>query len=408
MIWLLFLVLLLPAPSVWAETAHQLNSRAVDLLNQNEPFQARELLQEALETLPGDPVIRANYASALLLAGLADLRNRKFEEASTLFLEGQKFADTDGRFWLYRAQALMELGETSQAEVELGSALARAPEDPAVYRLRGQLFYAVGRLEDAREALEKAHDLDPDNRPTSELLERIRREYQVERGMLSDYGGQFRISYDSAQPAEIGGQVREILEDAYAEIGSWFNRFPEIQVPVLVYTRHDFTAITGSPDWAGGAYDGKIRLPLGGLVGITPQLRGVLYHEYAHVLIRVMTSGQCPTWLNEGIAELAGRSQFDPPLTVLADAADSGGLFDFSDLETSLTNFTPDQARLAYEQSYSLVRYLSEYFGWYKLGDLLSAYGRGLSTEAAFQESFADFGIGFADIETRWRNSLGH
>src|SRR5205814_97190 len=61
---------------------------------------------------------------------------------------------------------------------------------------------------------------------------------------------------------------------------------------------------TEAPSWAGALNDGKLRIPIGGVDAMNPELGRVLEHELTHSFIRSMARGRCPTWLNEGLAQL--------------------------------------------------------------------------------------------------------
>jgi len=62
--------------------------------------------------------------------------------------------------------------------------------------------------------------------------------------------------------------------------------------------------ITEAPSWAGAVNDGKLRIPVGGLSSITPQVERVLKHELTHSFVASIAAGRCPTWLNEGLAQV--------------------------------------------------------------------------------------------------------
>jgi len=86
--------------------------------------------------------------------------------------------------------------------------------------------------------------------------------------------------------------------------GSGFGLFPTETIVVLLYPNQDFRDITRSPNWVGALNDGKIRVPVSGLTQMTPDLARVLKHELTHSFVRQITLGRCPTWLNEGLAQL--------------------------------------------------------------------------------------------------------
>jgi len=62
--------------------------------------------------------------------------------------------------------------------------------------------------------------------------------------------------------------------------------------------------VTRAPSWSGAINDGKLRIPVSGVQSVTPELARVLKHELTHSFISQMSSNRCPTWLNEGIAQM--------------------------------------------------------------------------------------------------------
>ena len=91
------------------------------------------------------------------------------------------------------------------------------------------------------------------------------------------------------------------------------------------------------------------------------QLAAVLYHEYAHVLVHFLANRNAPVWLNEGLAELAGRRMFSPPSAanckkpMRATSCSAGTV-----LPSLFPALPADKVLLAYEQSYSLVQFMVE------------------------------------------------
>lgn len=77
----------------------------------------------------------------------------------------------------------------------------------------------------------------------------------------------------------------DALESAYNSVAADLGLFPTSRMPLLLYTRSDYSSVTAGPDWSCGLYDGKIRLPLGGVTKLTAQMRGIIFHEFTHVLI---------------------------------------------------------------------------------------------------------------------------
>jgi hypothetical protein len=224
--------------------------------------------------------------------------------------------------------------------------------------------------------------------------------------MSHDYGRNFKISYNGRAFGEVGDQVLEVLESAYSEIGNDLNFYPDTVVPVLLYTERDFAEITRSPDWAGGLYDGKIRIPVGGVSHMNPHLKAVLFHEYSHVAVHFLARGRCPVWLNEGLAQIAERRHHDPPLRALVAAVEEGRALAFEPLERSFAGLSREEAQLAYEQSYSLTAYMVEQYHWYKMAELLAALGEGLPMGEAVNAVLGEYGVNYVSLQAAWHRLL--
>jgi hypothetical protein len=235
------------------------------------------------------------------------------------------------------------------------------------------------------------------------MAAKARRELAVESRMERGYSSMFVISYDEGTRSELADTVLDAMEAAYNRVGYDLSHYPVTRIPVILYTRRDFRSVTSGPDWSGGLYDGKVRLPIGGAPEITPMLRGVLFHEFTHVVVGELTKGNCPTWLNEGLAEVEGRREFSPPVTELETAARTGEFIPFKSLEKSLSALDTKKAALAYQQSYSLVSFMVSAYGMHKVREILVNLGSGMGSEVAIAGAFADYRLDFDGIVQEWR-----
>ena len=111
--------------------------------------------------------------------------------------------------------------------------------------------------------------------------------------------------------------------------------------------------------WTGGVFDGR-----NAYVVAEPDDGDALYihltHEILHHAIHEISNGNCPFWLNEGVALHLSQYLSDTYLQQLAAALQNGLLFCFDVLEEGLPANDECVRRLTYAQCYSMIEYLVE------------------------------------------------
>ena len=112
-----------------------------------------------------------------------------------------------------------------------------------------------------------------------------------------------------------------------------------------------------------------------------------------------------PYWLNEGLAELA-EAEFGPPdMHLYRQARAQQQLFTLARLEGPFQQLSGMQVFLAYQQSYAVVRFLLDNYGWQPLRDLLFALGKGDTISQAFDAALGIYGLSYSSFEQHWRES---
>ncbi|MDT8444429.1 MAG: peptidase MA family metallohydrolase [Desulfuromonadales bacterium] len=401
---LLFLMLVMPATST--ASTNQKIEEAVHLLQQKEYTQALDLLHDLETSLLNPGQISNLLGIAYLGRGYQLLSSGDFSKAREAFMEGRRYNEGDMHLWQGEAMTLFRQGRYAEAVSLLDQALGIAPHNAEIYHLLGKSYYADGRMAEALDALTSSIEQGGGSEITS-FREKVLREWQVEQEMRQQVRGHFQLSFvDGGQSDTLATAILETLEDAFTELGSDLAYYPDVRVPVLLYSHNDFSAVTNSPDWAGALYDGKIRLPLGGMSEMTEQLAALLYHEYMHVLLRFLVKQHIPVWLNEGLAELAGRRVHSLSLRQLQKATKENRLIPWHDLAVPFTGLADDNVPLAYEQSYSLVVFLVDRFGWHKIKELLERLGQRQEWQTAIAGTYRDYGLDWPAILTEWQASL--
>ena len=390
----------------FAEGPAELNAKAVQLMNHGDFDNALTYLLKAREISPTDESISKNLVSCYTLIGNKKMADGRLAEAALDFKSALYYSD-DPNTRFYKGYTHYRLKEYEDAVYELEKAQDLGLASSDFYTLMGQVFYDKGETVSAINAWKKGIGLYPDDKTIKELLEKAEREATAEEGFAKDDTYHFTVQYDAEIDEALGGIVLDILEEAYSDVNLDLAHYPEGNTVVILYAKKAFKEATMSPDWSGGLYDGKIRLPIGGIKDISPELKAVLYHEYAHVVVRSMTKGKkVPTWLNEGIAEYEGARFAVRPMKDLDKAAKEGKLISINKLEGDFSELSSKESSLAYLQSSSVVKYIVDKFGLHAVRSMLENIGRGEKTEDAVNKALEAYGLDYDGLVAEWERPL--
>ncbi|MBT8331767.1 MAG: hypothetical protein KJP06_05500 [Deltaproteobacteria bacterium] len=136
-------------------------------------------------------------------------------------------------------------------------------------------------------------------------------------------------------------------------------------------------------------------------------LQATIKHELCHLLLHYHIKGErLPRWLDEGVCQWASDGLADiivDTRRALLPAAILSG--QYAEMANLTHGFPHDKNGLilAYEQSKSIVEYISRTYGPQGVLDLLELLRQGNELEPAVR---ARFGISFDQLEVRWREHL--
>ena len=283
----------------------------------------------------------------------------------------------------------------ADARDEFDRALSLEPKLTQARALLGQMQHRMGDALGAMRTYETLLALSPDDREAQATLDRWRRESELHDRMQQAVGSHFTVSFEGPAEAALAAEALEVLDRAYWRVGQLLGTYPTDPVPVVLYTGEQFRDITRSPEWAAGAYDGTIRVPMRGALDNPKELDRVLSHEFTHALIRSLAARGVPAWLNEGLATALETGDLEWAEKRVKEAADAVPL---SALQAGFGRFTGGQAQLAYATSALAARRLLEEAGGFAIANLLRDLGDGIDFDAAFlhriQRPFAEFSSG--------------
>ncbi len=160
---------------------------------------------------------------------------------------------------------------------------------------------------------------------------------------------------------------------------------PRNNIAVTLYTQQAFFDVTRAPLWSGAINDGKLRIPISGVASVTPELARVLKHELTHSFVSQMSGNRCPTWLNEGIAQIEEGKSSASNGRQLAQLFASGREIPINVLEGSFLSFSAPEATVAYAESLAATEYIRDAYGMSEVVGILERLSQGSSTEAALR-----------------------
>ena len=390
----------LPAPAGAAPTDDPrvalLNSEALQLAGEERFEEAVARLQRALALDPEQPVVRSNLQTLLLTWGVREMRAGRVDGAvARLESAGQLGERADILRWLGAAR--LQQADVGGAVGALEEAASLAPQDPDTLLALAEAYLKQDRRPQALEVLQRAQDAGVHRPRIDELVGQLGREVDAEWDHVALQSAHFRLSFaDDEDPAAVR-LVLDILEDAYVHVGAKFQHVPAERTSVVLYTGQDFHQVTQTPEWAGGAFDGRIKLPVGGLAGADPGFVRLVRHEYAHSLVGQLAGPTCPTWLNEGLAVWA-EEEVDGERVAWARArAAEHQWFAFDDLRDGFTKLPAERIEGAYAQSYLVVRALLDRYGARKVPEFLQAIARTRDVDRAFADVYPGDLAGWQD-----------
>lgn len=400
------------------------NEKGVQDANHKRFEVAEESLRKAYQLLRDENTVRMNLAFAVAGNGNQKRQEGSFSIAEKKLSEALSLAEGSGdeslvtqihsaRAALYVDQALVIPGSEQRRRKDLfEKALNENPDQPAALFHLGQFAYQEYDLETALDYFERAyqHSPQPD---LAKLIDKVRIEIEEAGDFVTQDRGIFKISFEGNEVKHVARETRKLLADAEREVGRKFVLRPKNTIPVVIYSAGQFQQILGLHSWAGGAYDGKIRLPIADLSEVDidqgrDKLRELVFHEFTHALLHNRTApAHIPVWLHEGLAQnAAGQNPDSPALhSQLIESLNSGRVPMPSGLSGDFTGIAdPSLAGQVYLESYLFIKYLlDKQGGWSRFKNLIASIEAGTSIEEAFKKAFRK---SLSELEKKWIQEL--
>jgi tetratricopeptide (TPR) repeat protein len=284
------------------------------------------------------------------------------EGAILRYREALKYLPHDSGLTLALGYLLWKQEHYLEAVDLLSPEADRYPQSPNLRVLLGSAYYGMENLDQAITEWSKALAIQ-DNAQLRDAVAKAQQERDVSGAYSELRSEHFLLRYDGQQNEKLSGEILNSLDGSFQDLVLDLDYSPTEAIVVILYPNQAFRDITRTATWVGALNDGKIRIPVSGLTQMTPDLARVLKHELTHSFVRQITLGHCPTWFNEGLAQLEEGSTTAALGSQLARALAAGKMPAYASLEGSFVSLPADQATLVYAKSLAALEYLRDTFG---------------------------------------------
>lgn len=328
---------------------------------------ARGNFEASIPKLEAAIALRPEHLDTIMKLGISQLKMMKYEEAQALFERAQKQIPQDYLLLYFLGRCAYELKDYDKAVEYWEEALKRVPNQEEGTALRAM----IGKAREQSASIS---------------------------GTTTDENQRFVIHYAGSSQKDIGDVTMEVLEDVYDQVTSDMMYKPDIKINVIFFLTEEFYEINNSGRWVGALAQGeKILVPLQQGYSDLQSVKGILAHEFTHVIVNMRTNNRCPTWINEGLAVYEEFKFANGDPTILR--SDYERIFQSKIINENHfiplkeINLNPAQQTYGYQiglgylQSYLGVRFLIERWGWQAVDSLLSSLGKGDWLDDALNEA---------------------
>ena len=371
------------------------------LLINNREAEAQEYFDRALNLNP------QSLKSLSILAAQAALNQRDEEyeqhkaQVDSFSPDNPQFlgdiADTFGNNYLF-----------SEAVEFARAAINSDPEYWQGYTLLGSNLIRLGEEEEGKANLEIGFENDPFNVLTSNML-KVFDTLETYSTLESEH---FKVNMSGNDADILWPYLEPLLEEGWDTLTAKYGYEPEGPILIEVFENTADFAVrsVGLPDIGPlvGICFGKV-ITLISPDTLSANWQEIVWHEFMHVITLQMTNNRMPRWLSEGISvweEREGRPYWGRSQGLdLVRAAKEEKLLHVRDLNSGFSG-ARDNADLgfAYFQSYLVVDYITEEYGFSKLREFIDQYAivkdESERFNEVFQLSLEEFNTGFQ----RWIN----
>lgn len=377
-------------------------------------------LQRALAINPNSTQAMEAYGQLLLMASRADEAMEYFQRVLNINPESLKtlsilaaqaaLNQRDEEYEQYKArvdafspnnaQFLGDVADTfgnnylfAEAVEFSRAAIASDPEYWQGYTLLGSNLIRLGEEEEGKANLEIGFENDPFNVLTSNML-KVFDTLETYATLESEH---FKVHMSENDADILWPYLEPLLEESWDTLTAKYGFEPEGPILIEVFENTEDFAVrsVGLPDIGPlvGICFGKV-VTLISPDTLSANWQEIVWHEFMHVVTLQMTNNRMPRWLSEGISvweEREGRPYWGRSQGLdLVRAAAEDKLLHVKDLNSGFSGARNNaDLGFAYFQSYLVVDYITEEYGFDKLVELIAQYASVKDESVRFDEVFS-------------------
>ena len=266
------------------------------------------------------------------------------------------------------------------------------PEYWQGYTILGGNLIRLGEEAEGKANLEIGYDNDPFNVMTSNML-KVFDTLDTYATLESEH---FKVHMSERDASILWPYLEPLLEEGWDTLTAKYGFEPEGPILIEVFEKTEDFAVrsVGLPDIGPlvGICFGKV-ITLISPDTLSANWQEIVWHEFMHVITLQMTGNRMPRWLSEGISvweEREGRSYWGRSQGLdLVRAAQQDKLLHVGDLNDGFSGARSNaDLGFAYFQSYLVVDYIAQAYGFEKLVELVDQYAVVKDDATRFQEVF--------------------
>ena len=347
-----------------------------------------------------DDIRAQGYSEAA--AGWRLLKTGDTSGAALAFSRALNLIPGEPSFYVGLGTAYVRLRKEEEAEPLFRRAIELDPNATKAHALLGDLSARKDEWQEAIEHYRIAVRLDPNDVSLESRFRTARQHHGAEAGFDRLYTAHFVVKFNARIDRAPAREAADRLELAYRDIGQRFGYFPAKSTVAVLYPNRRFQESAMGPEWAGGLFDGILRMPADNLRHGRAEAERSLRHEYTHALVHELAGGNAPAWLSEGLAQVfEGRTV---PAANGFIAGDPDTLNRLQLLHGSFADLTRETAEQAYVDSQSATHALIVRHGMPGVRALLAALADQPDFDRTFERVLHER---YRDFEAAWMDTHG-